>query len=129
MSLSSTLGRFLGGSPSIVTGDRPYPLPLAGGGVASSQPDSEELSVLPSSLPAAELAPVEPTMADLHAAVALVEAGLATHVVLSGFPSWPGLLWKAQELAREAHVSIVPRAATGDGRVDLEVSGELADGD
>jgi hypothetical protein len=41
----------------------------------------------------------EPGLGDLEAAVGLVSSGLATRVILSGFQSWPGLLWRAYQLA------------------------------
>jgi len=50
--------------------------------------------------PKAELSRLEPGFSDIEAAVALVEAGLATRVVLTGFPSWPGLLWQGLQAAR-----------------------------
>ena len=66
----------------------------------------------------------EPGFADLEAAVALVDAGLATRVVVAGFPSWPGLLWRAYRLAEEANVLILPTVVHSGGRVDIVVTRE-----
>lgn len=63
-----------------------------------------------------------PGLADLRAAIALVENGLATRVELSGFPSWPGLLWQAYELGKEAHVMVLPAVAPEGGTVDIVVA-------
>lgn len=71
---------------------------------------------------AGELSPLEPGLGDLQAAVALVEAGLATRVTLSGFPSWPGLLWEAYQLAEAANVLIVPTVVRPGGRVDIVIA-------
>jgi hypothetical protein len=65
----------------------------------------------------------EPGFADLEAAVALVESGLARRVVLHGFESWPGLLWQAYHLAEDADVLILPTAVHPGGRVDIAVTG------
>jgi hypothetical protein len=76
-----------------------------------------------------DLAEFEPGFADLEAAVALVEAGLATRVVLTGFPSWPGLLWQAYQLAEAANVMILPTVVRPGGRVDIVIArGNAADG-
>jgi hypothetical protein len=75
---------------------------------------------------AMEPSPFEPGFADLEAAVALVEAGLATRVVLSGFPSWPGLLWQAYQLAEAANVLILPTVVRPGGRVDIVVTRDTA---
>lgn len=64
----------------------------------------------------------EPGLADLEAAVGLVSAGLATRVVLSGFPSWPGLLWRAYLLAADSDVLILPTVVRPGGRVDIVVT-------
>jgi hypothetical protein len=64
----------------------------------------------------------EPGLPDLEAAVALVSAGLATRVTLSGFPSWPGLLWQAYQLAERHDVLILPSVVRPGGRVDLVVT-------
>jgi hypothetical protein len=71
---------------------------------------------------------VKPTAAqasnfgDLEAAAALVSDGLAARVLLANVASWPGLLWRAYELARDYGVQILPLRTSADGRVDLEVS-------
>jgi hypothetical protein len=66
----------------------------------------------------------EPGFADIEAAVALVQTGLATRVVLSSFPSWPGLLWRAYQLAEENDVLILPTVVRPGGRVDIVVMRE-----
>jgi hypothetical protein len=71
---------------------------------------------------AGELSPLEPGLGDLEAAVALVESGLATRVILSGFPSWPGLLWQAYQLAEAANVVILPTVVRPGGRVDIVIA-------
>jgi hypothetical protein len=65
--------------------------------------------------------PAEPGFADLEAAVALVHSGVATRVIVAGFPSWPGLLWRAYRLAEEANVLILPTVVRPGGRVDIVV--------
>lgn len=72
--------------------------------------------------PKAELSRLEPGFSDIEAAVALVEAGLATRVVLTGFPSWPGLLWQAYKLAEAANVVILPTVVRPGGRVDIVIT-------
>ncbi len=72
--------------------------------------------------PAPELSPLEPGFADIEAAVALVETGLATRVVLTGFPSWPGLLWQAYQLAETSNVMILPTVVRPGGRVDIVIA-------
>ena len=64
----------------------------------------------------------EPGLGDLEAAVGLVSAGLATRVVLAGFPSWPGLLWHAYQLAESANVLILPTVVRPGGRVDIVIT-------
>jgi len=64
----------------------------------------------------------EPGLGDLEAAVELVSAGLATRVVLAGFPSWPGLLWHAYQLAESANVLILPTVVSPGGRVDIVIT-------
>jgi hypothetical protein len=64
----------------------------------------------------------EPGLGDLEAAVALVESGLATRIVLAGFPSWPGLLWRAYQLADEADVAILPTVVRPGGLVDIVIT-------
>ena len=73
-----------------------------------------------------DLAALEPGLADLEAAVALVSAGLATRVVLSGFTSWPGLLWRAYQLAEDADVLILPTVVRPGGKVDIAVTRDTA---
>ena len=68
----------------------------------------------------------EPGLADLEAAVGLVSAGLATRVVLAGFPSWPGLLWRAYQLAEDAGVLILPTVVRPGGRVDIVITRDSA---
>ena len=70
----------------------------------------------------AEPAEHEPGLGDLEAAVELVSAGLATRVVLTGFPSWPGLLWHAYQLAESADVLILPTVVRPGGRVDIVIT-------
>lgn len=72
--------------------------------------------------PLAELSPFEPGFADIEAAVALVETGLATRVVLTGFQSWPGLLWQAYQLAEASNVLILPTVVRPGGRVDIVIA-------
>jgi hypothetical protein len=69
-----------------------------------------------------ESAEHEPGLGDLEAAVGLVSAGLATRVVLAGFPSWPGLLWHAYRLAESADVLILPTVVCPGGRVDIVIT-------
>ena len=68
----------------------------------------------------------EPGLADLEAAVSLVSAGLATRVILSGFPSWPGLLWRAYQLAETTDVLILPTIVRPGGKVDIVVTRDTA---
>jgi hypothetical protein len=76
-----------------------------------------------------ELIEFEPGMDDLEAAVAIVEAGLASRVVLAGFPSWPGLLWRAYQLAETADVTILPTVVRPGGKVDIVIArASTADG-
>ena len=70
----------------------------------------------------ANLSPTEPGLADLEAAVAMVEAGVATRIVLAGFPSWPGLLWRAYQLADATHVVILPTVVRPGGLVDIVIT-------
>jgi len=72
---------------------------------------------------------MEPGLPDLEAAAALVASGLASRVVLTGFPSWPGLLWRAYELAEDGDLLILPIVARPGGRVDIAITrGERGDG-
>jgi hypothetical protein len=68
----------------------------------------------------------EPGLGDLEAAVALVSSGLATRVVLSGFQSWPGLLWRAYQLADTTGVLILPTIVRPGGKVDIVITMETA---
>jgi hypothetical protein len=69
-----------------------------------------------------ESAEHEPALGDLEAAVALISAGLATRIILTGFPSWPGLLWHAYRLAESADVLILPTVVRPGGRVDIVIT-------
>ena len=71
---------------------------------------------------AAAMSRLEPGFSDIEAAVALVESGLATRVVLTGFPSWPGLLWQAYQLADASNVMILPTVVRPGGRVDIVIA-------
>ena len=64
----------------------------------------------------------EPGLGDLEAAVAMVECGLATRIVLAGFPSWPGLLWRAYQLAETNNVTILPTVVRPGGLVDIVIT-------
>jgi hypothetical protein len=68
----------------------------------------------------------EPGLGDLEAAVALVSGGLATRVVLSGFQSWPGLLWRAYQLADTSGVLILPTVVRPGGKVDIVITRDNA---
>jgi hypothetical protein len=68
----------------------------------------------------------EPGLGDLEAAVSLVSSGLATRVVLSGFQSWPGLLWRAYQLADTSGVLILPTVVRPGGRVDIVITRDTA---
>jgi hypothetical protein len=74
----------------------------------------------------AALSRLEPGFSDIEAAVALVECGLASRVVLTGFPSWPGLLWQAYQLAEAANVMILPTVVRPGGRVDIVIARDSA---
>ena len=77
----------------------------------------------------AEAREYEPGIADLEAAVGLVSSGLANRVILTGFPSWPGLLWRAYQLAESTDVLILPTVVRPGGRVDIVITrGAPADG-
>jgi hypothetical protein len=69
-----------------------------------------------------ENAIADPALGDLEAAVALVAGGLATRVVLTGFRSWPGLLWHAYQLAEVNGVLILPTVVRPGGRVDIAIT-------
>jgi hypothetical protein len=68
----------------------------------------------------------EPGLSDLEAAVALVSGGLAERVILSGFQSWPGLLWRAYQLADTTGVLILPTVVRPGGRVDIVITRDSA---
>ncbi len=70
----------------------------------------------------AQLPDLEFGFADIEAAVGLVETGIATRVVLANFPSWPGLLWRAYELAQETDVQILPTVVRPGGKVDIVIA-------
>jgi hypothetical protein len=75
-----------------------------------------------------ESAEAQPGLDDLEAAVSLVQAGLASRVILAGFPSWPGLLWRAYRLAESADVLILPTVVRPGGKVDIVITrGATAD--
>jgi len=74
-----------------------------------------------------ELASATPGFADIEAAVRMVEAGSASRVVIAGFPSWPGLLWRAYQLAEQADVLILPTVVRPGGHVDIVVTRDRQD--
>jgi hypothetical protein len=80
----------------------------------------------PSAEAAAKLSLTEPGLPDLEAAVAMVQAGVASRVVLVGFPSWPGLLWHAYQLADAAEVLILPTVVRPGGKVDIVITRDTA---
>jgi hypothetical protein len=94
--------------------------------------DAPSFAVVPSALEGAaasapaELAEPGPGFADIEAAVMMVNAGLATRVVLTGFPSWPGLLWQAYQLAESSGVVILPAVVRPGGRVDIVIERDPA---
>ena len=109
----------------------PPAAPRPAGSSTSPQPrpaiSNELLEALQATEAAAEgTVELEPGMDDLEAAVALVEAGLASRVVLAGFPSWPGLLWRAYRLAETADVIILPTVVRPGGKVDIVIAREPA---
>ncbi len=67
-----------------------------------------------------------PGVSDIEAGIAMISAGLATRVVLSGFPSWPGLLWEAYKLAEASGVVILPAVVRPGGRVDIVIERDNA---
>jgi hypothetical protein len=102
------------------------PLP---NGSAAAAPLREELAALAgeaSGLEAGDESLLEPGFADIEAAVALVDAGLATRVVLTGFRSWPGLLWKAYQTVESTDILILPTVVHPGGRVDIVIERETA---
>jgi hypothetical protein len=94
--------------------------------LADPDPDLDRDLDLALGSPPAPATEYEPGLADLEAAVSLVSAGLARRVVLSGFPSWPGLLWRAYELAESADLLILPTVVRPGGRVDIVITREIA---
>jgi hypothetical protein len=46
--------------------------------------------------------------------------------VLAGFPSWPGLLWRAYQLADATGVLILPTVVRSGGRVDIAITRDIA---
>jgi len=100
------------------------PLP---NGPDAAAPLREQLAALAgeaSDLEAASESFLEPGFADIEAAVALVDAGLATRVVLTGFRSWPGLLWKAYQAVESTDILILPTVVHPGGRVDIVIERE-----
>lgn len=93
--------------------------------------DELELDQLEAGEPADTREPVdyEPGLGDLEAAVALVTGGVANRVVLTGFPSWPGLLWRAYQLADTTGVLILPTVVRPGGKVDIVITREIATND
>lgn len=73
-----------------------------------------------------EIDQYQPGLGDLEAGVGLVSAGLATRVVLAGFPSWPGLLWRAYQLAESSNVLILPTVVRPGGKVDIVITRDNA---
>jgi hypothetical protein len=84
--------------------------PRAGTGTIATE------SAEPAGLPA-----TGPGVADIQAAVIMVERGLADRIVLAGFPSWPGLLWQAYQLAEAANLQILPTIVHPGGTVDIVI--------
>ena len=102
------------------------PLP---NGPAAAAPLCEQLAALAgeaSGLEAGDESFLEPGFADIEAAIALVDAGLATRVVLTGFRSWPGLLWKAYQTVESTDILILPTVVHPGGRVDIVIERETA---
>jgi hypothetical protein len=100
--------------------------------VAEAPDDAAAFAVVPSiadqasEAAAAQMAAPGPGFADIEAAVLMVNAGLATRVVLTGFPSWPGLLWQAYQLAESSGVVILPAVVLPGGRVDIVIERDPA---
>ena len=92
--------------------------------VAGSPEFAAEVAV--SAEAGANLSLTEPGLPDLQAAVAMVEAGVASRVVLAGFPSWPGLLWRAYQLAEGTGVLILPTVVRPGGKVDIVITRDTA---
>jgi hypothetical protein len=96
-------------------------------GPEAAEPLPEQLAALAgeaSDFDAGDESFLEPGFADIEAAVALVEAGLATRVVLTGFRSWPGLLWKAYQAVESTDILILPTVVHPGGRVDIVIERE-----
>ena len=85
-----------------------------------------ELAAQASAQASQEIDQYQPGLGDLEAAVGLVSAGLATRVVLAGFPSWPGLLWHAYQLADTTDVLILPTVVRPGGKVDIVITRDNA---
>jgi hypothetical protein len=94
---------------------------------ADDTDDAERLAAEVAAQAAAASHQFEPGLADLEAAVGLVSAGLARRVVLSGFQSWPGLLWRAYQLAATTDLLILPTVVRPGGRVDIVITRDPAD--
>jgi hypothetical protein len=98
--------------------------------VASQEPGFMDIELVAQAAQAAQADQAEqefePALGDLEAAVALVSAGLATRVVLSNFTSWPGLLWRAYQLAETEGVLILPTVVRPGGRVDIVITRDVA---
>ena len=120
----ATAGEDAAGLLQVVAVGAPVEVALAATAEATDNyPAVEPLAVGGlSAEPSPELSPLEPGFADIEAAVALVETGLASRVVLTGFPSWPGLLWQAYQLAEAANVLILPTVIRPGGRVDIVIA-------
>ena len=94
---------------------------------AEAPPDRSDMELAAAAADAdATLHEYEPGLGDLEAAVGLVAAGLASRVILAGFPSWPGLLWRAYQLADTTGVLILPTVVRPGGRVDIVITRETA---
>ena len=102
---------------------------LLPGGPEAAEPLPERLAALAgeaSDFETGDESFLEPGFADIEAAVALVEAGLATRVVLTGFRSWPGLLWKAYQAVESTDILILPTVVHPGGKVDIVIERETA---
>jgi hypothetical protein len=112
------LGEDLAGAMRLATEDLP-PEPTGTADIEGSGNDWASYEA------AANLLPTEPGLGDLEAAIEMVEAGVASRVVLSGFPSWPGLLWRAYQLAETNNVTILPTVVRPGGLVDIVITRDL----
>jgi hypothetical protein len=88
--------------------------------------DATRLRGDPTAETARGILPFDPGVLNLEAAVELVCAGLAARIVLSGFPSLPGLLWRAYQMAETSGVRIIPTAVRPGGRVDIVITRDIA---